>query len=474
MKYILKHIQILLACFSLNVYSQNSLEIIQYPDTLFTTNDSFFVKGLVWEKEWILATTTSDTVDLGTDGFEGNNIMVWTQRDTITIPYVNAPFEQKVLIPIASKNDTTIYKLRFNAQSSKFSNSLISDSRGKIVFQIPEIYELANIILFLSDCSVLTKNHFENSEYSKNVLNYFGKFKNHPLIQILNKKCLNGNHWSVYYGFRENSICYKFEENNLIEYATQYKHVYSDNTYIQGGEFRNLVYLVQDFINQTDYRSFFKSNSKYYKQLETRQNELQPIQNMWNWLEKEFPQKLDCYKIFFSPLIEGSHSTQKFYKGFFKKPEYQECIMFINSPEKIDANVEYSEVVKKGLMSGIVFTEIDHNYVNPTSSENFNAIKSLISNKDIWATIEAQENYRSEYSIFNEYMTHSLFCLYVTETYSEHDRIKIVNQRIKLMERRGFIKFDQFNEKLINKLKGRKMSVYEMYPEIIEIMKEIK
>lgn len=457
-----------------NIYSQNTPEIILYPDTLWTTNDTFYVKGLVWEKEWALTTTTSDTVDLGTDGFEGNNIMVWTQKDTITIPYVNAPFEQKLLITIASINDTTIYKLRFNAQSSKFSNSIIIDNRGKISFQIPEIYELANIILFLSECSVLTKNHLENSEYSKIVLNHFASFKNHPLIQILNNKCLNGNYWSVYYGFRENSICYKFEDNNLIEYSTQFKHVYSDNTYIQGGEFRSLLYLIQDFINQTNYRSFYKRNIKYYNKLESRQNELLPIQSMWDWLEQEFPQRMDSYKIFFSPLIEGSHSTQKFYKGYFKQPEYLECIMFINSPETIDANTEYSEAVKKGLMSGIVFTEIDHNYVNPTSSNNFNAIKSLLLNKDQWATKEAQEHYQSEYAIFNEYMTHSLFCLYVSERYSEQDRIKIINQRIKLMERRGFIKFDQFNEKLINILKNRRLTVYEMYPEIIEIMKEIK
>lgn len=102
------------------------------------------------------------------------------------------------------------------------------------------------------------------------------------------------------------------------------------------------------------------------------------------------------------------------------------------------------------------------------------AIRDLIKNKDLWATKNAQENYRTEYAIFNEYMTHSLYCLYVKENYKEKEGSEIVNQRIKLMERRGFFKFDQFNEKLIHLLKGRTKTISEMYPAAIEIMKEIK
>ncbi len=457
-----------------NIIAQNVPDRISYPDTLWTNNDTFFVKGKLWEKEWALTTNTSDTVDLGTDGFEGMYVKVWTQDDTITIPYVNAPFEQWLFIPIASMKDTTIYRLRFNSQGSKFSDEYASNYRGNASFQIPEVYELANIILYLSDCSVLTGNHSENSEYAKLVLNQFGPFRSHPLIQILNKTCSNGNHWSTYYGFRENSMCFKFDENSLLQYSTSYKHVYNDNSDILGGEFRNLLYLVQDFANQTDFRSFYKNNNKYYRKLESRQKKLQPIRKMWKWLEADFPQRYNSYKVIFSPLIEGSHSTQNFFKGSYQKPEFKECLMFINSPENIDFKSEYSERIKEGIMSGIVFTEIDHNYVNPASADNIKAIRDLIKNKDLWATKNAQENYRTEYAIFNEYMTHSLFCLYVKENYKEKEGSEIVNQRIKLMERRGFFKFDQFNEKLIHLLKGRKKTISEMYPAAIEIMKEIK
>ncbi len=465
---------IFLMTFSISIIAQNIPTRISYPDTLWAKSDTFFVKGSSWEDKYIFTTTQSDTIDLGTDGFEGINIKVWTDIDSVTIPYVNSPFEQWVFIPIVSKNDSTIYRLRFNPQAAIFSEEYIKENSGTSSFQIPETYELANIILYLSDCSNLTFNHPEGTQYTNNVEKHFGTFRNHPLVKILNKKCLKDEYWTTYYGFRENSICFKFGEDNLLEYTTPYKHSWSDNSDVLGGEFRNLLYLIQDFANATNFRKFFLSNEIYYKQLEKRLSVLQPINKMWKWLQQEFPYKFDAYKIVFSPLIIGSHSTQRFYKGFYINPDYQECVMFINSPEGIDAKIEYSEVIKEGLMSGIVFTEIDHNYVNPASSENIETIKKLLDNKDFWATKETQKNYQGQYSIFNEYMTHSLFCIYIMENYDINEANVIVNERIKLMMKRGFIKFPEFNDKLMSILKNRTKTVYELYPEIINQMQKIK
>lgn len=459
------------------IIAQNIPDRISYPDTLWAKSDSFYVWASYWDDKWGFSTTQSDTIDLGTDGFEGVYIKVWTDIDTITIPYVNSPLEQCVFIPIVSKNDTMVYRLRFNPQHSVFSAKYISEKSGTSSFQIPETYELANIILYLSECSNLTFNHPEGTNYTNRVEEHFGLFRNHPLVKILNKKCSNENFWTTYYGFRENSICFEFGDNNILEYSSPYKHVIWDSSEIMGGEFRNLLYLIQDFVNTSNYRRFYSSNKSYYEQLEKRLSELQPINKMWQWLETEFPFKYDSYKVVFSPLIEGSHSTQKFYKENFINPEYKEyieCVMFVNSSESIDLNNKYSESLKEGLMSGIVFTEIDHNYVNPTSNENSKAIKELIKERDGWATKEAQQNYSSEYAIFNEYMTHSLYCLYVQETYDERIGKEIIAKRIGLMNKRGFLKFEHFNQILLIKMKDNTKTIYESYAEIIEAMKTIK
>ena len=459
--------------FSNVLTAQNMESEMIYPDTLTSTKDSFYISSPRFRKIFSHSISSKDTMNLGTSGYQGVYMKIWTDIDTINIPYVNFPNRQLIKIPISSPTDTTLCILRFQASSSNFNDKYVSKNRGKVSFEIPETYELANIILYLSECSIRTNNHPDKTEYIKNLEEYFSAFKNHKLIQILNKKCSNSDFWNTYYGFRENSLAFKFAEEYL-SYDTPYKHVYWDSSGISGGQFRNMLYLIQDFAVQTNFRSFYKRNLVYYQKLIERESKLLPINKMWDWIEKEFPQKMDSYKIIFSPLIGGSHSTQKFQKGFFRDPEFQESVMFINSTESIDSKPEYSEELKEGFMSGIVFTEIDHNYVNPTSDQHIEQIKSIFHNKDFWATKDAQRNYSSEYAIFNEYMTHSIFCLYVLENYPKELANEIIDQRIGLLERRGYIKFKEFNKRLVKLLRDNPRTIFESYPDILKAVETIK
>lgn len=460
-----------------NVLTAQNLESeMIFPDTLRSIKDTFYIRGYVspkFEFSKSQEITKRDTINQGTSGVEGAYYTVWTDLDTIKIPHVNFPYEQLVKIPIVSAKDTTLCILRFQASSSNFDNRYVSLNKGKVSFEIPESYELANIILYLSDCSKKTNNHPENTAYVKSLENHFSAFKNHKLIQILNKKCSNSDFMNTYYGFRENSFTFKFVEEYL-GYDTPYKHVFWDSSRLRGGQFRNMLYLIQDFAEQSNFRSFYNSNLEYYQELIDRESKLLPINQMWDWIEKEFPQRMDSYKIVFSPLIGGSHSTQNFQKGFFEDPDFQESVMFINSTESIDSNPEYSEELKEGLMSGIVFTEIDHNYVNPTSDQHIEQIKSIFHNKDFWATKDGQRNYSSEYAIFNEYMTHSVFCVYITEKYPEKLANDIINNRVKLMERRGYPKFKEFNKNVIALMKDNPRTIYESYNDILKATSSIK
>jgi len=458
---------------TLSIFAQNLETEMLFPDTLRSSQDSFFVNSPKFNKIWIHPISSEDTLNLGTSGYNGVYMDIWTDLDSIRIPHVNYPSKQLIKIPITSPTDTALCILRFQANSSNYNNEYVRKTKGSFEILIPEIYELANIVLYLSNCSEKTNNH-PKTKYSKRVDDYFAPVKNHKLIQVLNGNCKGDKFWNTYYGFRENSLCFSYDDNNLISYETPYKNVYWDDSSIFGGQFRNMLYLIQDFSNRSNFRTFYQDNLNYYRGLLNRQNELLPINQMWKWLENEFPQRMDSYKIVFSSLIEGSHSTQKFNKGFFREPEFQECIMFINSTESIDSKSEYDTQLKEGLMSGIVFTEIDHNYVNPTSRMNIDAIKDLLKDKDFWASKDAQKNYSSEYAIFNEYMTHSIFCLYSQEVYDKEISQEIVKKRIQLMKKRGYLKFEQFNKKLLELMTENSKSVYDSYSYIIEEMKTIE
>ena len=461
---------IFLIYFFCNSYAQNLPIKTIYPDTLLSKNDSIYLKNEFWDDLWAVKLINSDT--LGTNGKQGNYLDIWTDNDKLTIQHVNFPYEQMVDIPVITSTDTILLTIRFQDNISAFSSSYVKSNTDKIDIQLPETFELANVILSLTDCSKKTGNQ-QDSEYANQVRDYFKPFKNHKLIQILDSKCSNGSSFDLYYGLRENSLCFHFDKDGYLQYDTPYKHVFWDDSNINGGYFRHFLYLIQDFAIKSNFHEFYNGNFSYYEKLVQRQNELLPVKEMWSWLEHEFPQKYESYKIIFSPLIGGSHSTQKYAKGY-NETNFQECVMFISSSESLDSKNDYSEDLKKGLMSGIVFTEINHNYVNPTSAKNIESIKTLINNLDFWATKKAQKNYSNEYSIFNEYMTHALFCMYISDKYQGLEKEEIVTRRIKLMERRGFPQFAQFNSKLLNIVKEQSKTVFELYPEIIEEMKKIK
>ena len=450
---------------------QNLKPEMLFPDTLRSQVDSFYVTSPRWEDPWSFPITRDDTLNLGTYGYKGVSFTIWTDIDTIDIPHVNYPFRQYIEIPITSNNDTALCILRFQPAGSDFSNDYMVRAKGKYVVDLPEMYELANIALFLSECAQLT-NNIPKTEYAYKVRKHFEPYKNHKLIQVLNSNCSGDALWSVYYGFRENSICFGFDENSHIQYNQPYKSVRWDNSKMSGGQFRNMLYLIQDFVNTSNCRSFFAENKSYYEELVEREYELLPINDMWSWLESKFTQRYDSYKVIFSPLITGSHSTQRFQHGYLKEPSFKECIMFINSSENMDGR-DISESLKEGLRSGIVFTEIDHNYVNPISKKYLKEIKELMKDKDFWATTDAQQNYSSEYSIFNEYMTHSLFCLYAIEKYEVEIANKIIESRIKMMNRRGYPQFEKFNEILIALMMDNTGRIDTAYPEIIDAMHKI-
>ena len=198
------------------ILAQNLLNEMWYPDTLKSSSDTFYIDSPQWETPILCLIDAEKKVNWGTAPYKGVYFKVWTDLDTLVIPHVNFPHRQLINIPIASPKDATSFILRFQANPSNFSKDYMEKSKGKISFSIPESYELANIILYLSDCSNKTGNRPKVAQYGEQVEAHFGKMRNHSLIQLLNKLCTKEDYWNVYYGFRENSICFEFTYVSLI------------------------------------------------------------------------------------------------------------------------------------------------------------------------------------------------------------------------------------------------------------------
>ena len=119
--------------------------------------------------------------------------------------------------------------------------------------------------------------------------------------------------------------------------------------------------------------------------------------------------------------------------------------MFIGPPYVTD---KYSKKQLEGLAGRMVFTEIDHNYVNPLSDKYKKEIETFIGDLEAWNNMKYRD-YSNALSTFNEYVTFALYSLYVIDNYNEEDATLIISRCEERMNKRGFIRFTEFNQGLI-------------------------
>ncbi|MFC7772382.1 DUF4932 domain-containing protein [Flavobacterium sp. GCM10027622] len=407
-----------------------------------------------------------DTISPGTNSGKGLITSAIIGKDTLRIKADNYPYARKSYVTVVTPKKKTVVAFRYNAAPSNFSQDYIDANQGKITIETPEVYELANILLSLSPSANKIAHLHKNTAYYKAVESYFKPYLNHPIFEKLNFSD-NTKALQLYYEFRENSFIYDFQNNKIVKGAT-YNYVYGKDYKSFTNLFTDLLPLVQDFAEKSNFRKFYKKNKKYYAVDTDRVKQLLPIQNMWTWLEKEFPNRYNAYKVIFSPLITGSHSTQNFVVANPKtKSLFGETIMFICNADRYDQRTELTEKQKEALFSGVVFTEIDHNYVNPISNKYRKEIAEVF-NANIWS--EKNNHYNNPQSVFNEYMTHAVFNIWVLENFDVETANLVIAEKIKMnTEDRGFLNFKAFNDKLIAlRNESPSKTIIELYPQIIE------
>ena len=188
--------------------------------------------------------------------------------------------------------------------------------------EIPETYELANVAIALTNFAERRRHTiYRDSPYYASVMARFGERRTHPLITRLNEQLDGPNEWRAFYGFRENSVSFEIEGERLRRSSRYPAAIWRGNVFADDSA------LVADFARVTNFHEFYEKNRAFYRgQIAEYQRET-PIAKMWDWLEARFPDRYDRYRVVFSPLSYGSHSTQRFTEG-----GVSETIMFIAGP----------------------------------------------------------------------------------------------------------------------------------------------
>ncbi len=435
------------------------------------TKDTIFRYRLSSSIDKQIRSFRSDTMRIGTNAYQ-NSFIIYGDSDSIIVSHdkLRKLEDQHTYVTIVSPIKKVVVRVSFWAMNHEFSEDYVKKQMGQSTFELPEVYELANIVLALALEPLNKKGYIlTTTSYYKEVMDYFKPYQTHPLIQALGLKD-DKELGEKYFSFRENSYCFKIDETNAIVRNWQYNKVFYTRF---SSIFEDHLALLNDFIQKTGFRSFYRKHQSYYNELLKKTEDHMPMKKMWVWVEKEFPQRSQSYKTIISPLIDGNHSTQNYtWLGNPNKP-FRESLMFVCGSGQYEGKTEYTDKQIEGFLSGIVFTEIDHNYVNPISDKHIDRINKIFGKREIWAiTGKPSDAYPTPYNVFNEYMTHALFFVYLLDTgFTGADYDLVRSRRIAMNEdRRGFRLFTKFTDHLIELYKTRPAgkTIAELYPEILD------
>ncbi|PQJ79093.1 DUF4932 domain-containing protein [Polaribacter porphyrae] len=375
-----------------------------------------------------------------------NNIKLISKVDSIDFKLSPG---QKVSVDFIINKIDTINAIIYGASKPVvFDSKYIRENSGTYKNYVPKVHELVNIAFALTEIGAKDHNMINHkTDYYHKVIKYFKPFKNHVLIDSLNRN-MEDDPYAYYYNLRMNACMYSFDSKGEIVNQSPYNRF----SWSSINHLEELLYLVKDFSETSKFEDFYEKNEIYYDSLKQVQDKVAPIGKMWKWIEDRFSERYNSYKVYFSPLIGGLHSTQ-----YYTDNDYKEAIMFINAPI-FENNV--SSIKKEIRSSRIVFTEIDHNYVNPISDLLSNEIENSFNNRFYWVLDDPGLNgYSTPYAIFNEYMTWSLYSLYLLDNFNEDELEEAVKEiEIIMIKKRGFIKFKEFNQKLIELYQNNKQS----------------
>jgi hypothetical protein len=361
--------------------------------------------------------------------------------------------------------------------SQNYGESIQHDTQ----VSVPEVYETMQVALSLTDTYQSDPNLIDRSTpYYQEMINHFGKHKQHPLVLKLDKKLKKaggaGAYGEVNTLIRFQALNYELQDGQLVS-KKRYNipFIYSLAPYPLFLLHSNKQ-LVNSFVQETGFEEFYSRHRSYYDSLVHRSRELNDYEGMKQWLEREFPLvRNEAFLVVFSPLTGGLHNLREFKS---KDGSKKQTIMFVRAPD-YDSGVwkERTEIEKSAYASRIVFTEINHSYVNPTTAQYLAQIEAAMQELADWKTAQVAGGYNSFALTFNEYMTWAVYTLYAYDAFPTDVFERVMASQVEFMvSKRGFTRFREFNKALLRLYiqKKEEKRVADLYPDIITWMESQK
>ncbi len=277
--------------------------------------------------------------------------------------------------------------------------TLHCSSQDNIKIEMTESYELANIILALTQYGRTDKWDVQKIPlYYDEVLKYFDPLKNHPLLDSVN---YSRQKWEKFLGFRTDLYAFSFDQSGKL------KRDYPFNSFGTIEVDKNID-LINDFVKKSNYRQFYNNHKEFYNKIISNYKEYYFVNKSKIFLDR-ISQKSNGdnkkkFRIVISPLVGG-----------------QNCHRDIDSLTAVDfPNISKDLILgnlDKDLNTRIVenhsiFTEMGHAYINPISDKYAKLIAANF-NLNKWDNESGYPGVNS----FNEYMTWAVYDLFIKENF---------------------------------------------------------
>ena len=339
-----------------------------------------------------------------------------------------------------------------------FMLSLSAQAQENLIVELPETYELSNVILALTEYGISDKWEVQkNSDYYREVMTYFEPVKNHPLLDSVNYSRAK---WDYYLSFRTDSYAYTFDATGKLKRV---------NDFYSMGElkpFDTHLALINDFVTKSNFRQFYQQHQTFYNYIINNYKTYFHVEASFTFLNERIGKPANFsskqkYIVVLSPLVYRMNCHRDI--------DDNTVADFPTASEDFINGITSGNPISRVVQSHDLFTEMDHGYINPISDKYEKLIAQSFDTKK-WDMESGYEGI----SVFNEYMTWAAYDLFIKEYFPDKaDSIAIQWQYQNAS--RGFGAQNLFAKKVmaLYQKKGKK-NFERIYPPLLKWCKSVE
>lgn len=232
---------------------------------------------------------------------------------------------------------------------------------------------------------------------------------------------------------------------------------------------------LQAFANHSRFREFFGIHRPFYQSQKSYLSSALDAPAMLTWLRSRFPTAVpfDGYRIVFSPLVGGRQSVT-----WLESNGYRELQAHVNFPYPVESDGALSPAASSFRRGQIVFTELNHGFINPAADPFRPQIAAVFSDREFWVVKgSSADSYGNALSLFLELMNWALLALYAEDAAPAAD-LELLHVTLNAFmgeQGRGFRHFPAFRMELLRLYRQRlpNTSVEALYPALLDWCKTL-